>query len=98
MALCRRCGRVGVQSDRPAAGELHSHSAWSGTFFGVVSDSGLIGRLNVASLAASTGELVDNVAFGTPTVPEPASIILLGISLGAVLAARRRRVSRPDSR
>ena len=28
----------------------------SGAFFGVVSDSGSIGRLNVASLGASTGQ------------------------------------------
>jgi hypothetical protein len=64
-----------------------------GTSFGVVSDAGPIGRLNVASQAIQPGELVDNVAFGTP-VPEPASIVLLSIGLGAArLAARRRRTS-----
>ena len=35
-----------------------------GTFFGVLSDSGLIGRINVDTLAEFQGGLVDDVAFG----------------------------------
>jgi hypothetical protein len=56
-----------------------------GAFFGVVSTTDLIGRVNVASQAALPAELVDNVAFGrTTTVPEPGSVLLLGagIALG----------------
>jgi hypothetical protein len=50
------------------------------SFFGVISDSALIGRINIASQAAIPGELVDNLAFGRTSVsavPEPASAALL---------------------
>jgi hypothetical protein len=64
-----------------------------GTFFGVLSDAGPLGRLNISSQTAQPGELVDNVAFGTASsnVPEPASIVLLSIGLSAGLAVRRGR-------
>ena len=61
-----------------------------GLFFGVISDAGLIVRLNIASQSATPGELIDNVAFGNRTVPEPASVALLAMA-SAGLAARRRR-------
>ena len=65
----------------------------SGTFFGVLSDAGPLGRLNISSQTAQPGELVDNVAFGTASsnVPEPASVVLLSIGLSAGLAVRRGR-------
>ena len=64
-----------------------------GTFFGVLSDAGPLGRLNISSQTPQPGELVDNVAFGTASsnVPEPASIVLLSIGLSAGLAVRRGR-------
>jgi hypothetical protein len=61
-----------------------------GTFFGVLSDSGLIGRINVATLAEFQGGLVDDVAFGVP-IAEPATILLLGAGLAGLGRIRRRR-------
>ena len=67
-----------------------------GTFFGVISTTG-ISRINIASQAASAGELVDNVAFGvTNPVPEPASILLLGSGLTGLVTALRKRRGRSD--
>lgn len=61
-----------------------------GTFFGVISTTDLIGRINIASLTATPGELVDNVAFGVAQVPEPGLLLLLGS--GALTAAARGRL------
>ena len=61
-----------------------------GTFFGVLSDSGLIGRINVDTLAESEGGLVDDVAFGIP-VAEPATIVLIGTGLASFLVGTGRR-------
>jgi hypothetical protein len=61
-----------------------------GTFFGAISEGELIGRIDITSLTAAPGELVDNVAFGT-VVPEPATLVLLGTGLAATAAARRSR-------
>jgi hypothetical protein len=67
-----------------------------GTFFGLVTDVGTIGRLRVTSVASTPGELVDNVAFSQAAVAEPTTVMLLGIGLGASAAMRRRRqVKRP---
>ena len=64
-----------------------------GTFFGVLSDAGPIGSLNVSSVAARPGELVDNVAFGNAgaRVPEPGSVVLL--TIGVLAAVRRIRAN-----
>jgi len=61
-------------------------------FFGVTSDSDLIGRVNVASQSTIPGELIDNVAFGIPSaaVPEPSSLTLLVGGLALLLRFRRR--------
>jgi hypothetical protein len=61
-----------------------------GTFFGVLSDSGLFGRINVDTLAESEGGLIDDVAFGVP-VAEPATILLLGAGLAGLFAGTERR-------
>jgi PEP-CTERM motif len=61
-----------------------------GSFFGVVSTTDLIGRVNIASQSASPGEVIDNLRFGTPTtVPEPSSLLLL--AAGSAIAFRLRR-------
>lgn len=61
------------------------------TFFGVISDSGPIGRINIASTSASPGELIDNLSFGTAVIPEPTSMVLSGGALGVLALLRRRR-------
>jgi hypothetical protein len=67
----------------------------SGTFFGVLSGSERIGRINVDTVAELPGGLVDDVAFGA-TIPEPATILLLGSGLAGLGAlARRGRKHRP---
>lgn len=68
-----------------------------GTFFGVLSDSGLIGRINVATLGEFPGGLVDDVAFGVP-IAEPATILLIGTGLAGLGRIRRRRCNFPRVR
>jgi hypothetical protein len=67
-------------------------------FFGVVSTTSLIGRINIASQSSLPGELIDNFAFGTTVlapVPEPYSILLVAGGLAIVqlklLANKRNR-------
>jgi hypothetical protein len=64
-----------------------------GTFFGVATDTGAIGRLRIASAGPLPGELVDNVAFGTAQIPipEPTTVMLLAVGLGVRVASRRTR-------
>ncbi len=61
-----------------------------GTFWGVISDTDLIGRINIQSLP-NGGELIDNHAFGIAQVPEPTVLALLGAgTLASGLLLRRR--------
>lgn len=61
----------------------------NGTFFGVISDTGPITRINVANPDLTTGELIDDLAFGTVVVPEPASLLLSGSAMAVIWMARR---------
>jgi hypothetical protein len=68
-------------------------AAFGPNFFGVTSNSDLIGRVNVASQSApQPGELIDNLAFGIPgaTVPEPSSLALMVGGLAVLLRFRRK--------
>jgi hypothetical protein len=56
-------------------------------FFGVLSTTSLIGRINIASQASIPGELIDNLAFGVP-VPEPSSLFLSAGGLGIMAGLR----------
>lgn len=62
---------------------------WETTFFGVISDSGPIGSIELDG--SGTAEGVDNVAFGlTNAVPEPGTVAMMGAGLLGLLAWRRR--------
>ena len=57
-------------------------------FFGAIDTENLITRINVHVVPGGSGEVFDNIAFGAP-VPEPATILLIGSGLLAVVARRR---------
>lgn len=60
------------------------------TFFGVTSDA----NISSISITSSGGAfpMIDNFSFGnTSTVPEPSSILLVGLAAAAVGATRRRK-------
>lgn len=68
----------------------------TGTFFGVVSTTDLIGRIDILSQAAILpGEAIANLSFGvvpSSVVPEPCSLLLSGAGLiGMVLWRRQKR-------
>jgi hypothetical protein len=64
-----------------------------GLFVGILSDADLIGRINIAGQGGSSGEVIDNLAFGTAAanVPEPSTFLLLGLGLIVASAANARR-------
>ena len=70
-----------------ALGSFTTAGVVGGSFFGVLSTTGQIGRVNIASQAAFPGELIDNLAFGTP-VPEPSSLLLLAGGLAIIFRLR----------
>jgi PEP-CTERM motif len=86
-------GNIAIALFSPANTPLTSFTfagSLGANFFGVISTTDLIGRVNIASLAPTPGELVDNVAFGTP-VPEPSSLVLLAGGLGVLFGLQYRR-------
>ena len=67
----------------------------TGTFFGVFSNTGLIGRIDILSQAALPGEVITNLSFGVPTAttPEPGSLLLSGAGLVGMILWRRAKRS-----
>ena len=63
-------------------------------FFGFFNEAG-IGRVSLAGTAQSWSPVIDDLTFGTSTVPEPAIPILL-LMAAAAAARRRRRRSAPE--
>jgi len=62
----------------------------AGTFFGVITDIGTIGRIE---LTGGSGELVDNITFGNVTagsIPEPITLWLLGSGLIGLIGMRKK--------
>jgi hypothetical protein len=89
-------GNIFITLFSPAGAELNTFNVFGNigpNFFGVVSTSGLIGRINIDSPAQ--GELIDNLAFGVP-VPEPSSLLLSvgGLTIIAGLRFFRKRGDR----
>lgn len=69
----------------------------AGVFFGVINDAGPITRIHLESTGSQAfNEGADNVAFGS-TVPEPASLILVGCGVAGIAAHRRRMKRRGDA-
>jgi len=68
-----------------------------GTFFGVISTGDLIGRNDIAGQTPALGELVDNLAFGTPAavVPEPSTFALVALGVALTLRIRPRLPAPP---
>jgi hypothetical protein len=66
------------------------------TFFGVLNDSGPIGRINIASQSPSPGEVIDNLSFGT-AIPQPSSLLLSGGAL-LVITGLQRKISAVQKR
>ena len=62
----------------------------TGTFFGVI-NWGDITSITFDDSAVTLGELVDNVAFGSATIPEPGTLALFGFGLLGLGLARRRK-------
>jgi hypothetical protein len=90
-------GNVAISVFSPANVLLNTfilNSPLGPSFFGLTSDTGFgsIGRINVASQSSSPGELVDNLAFGN-SVPEPASIFLIGGGLLVLPLLRPRKTA-----
>ena len=55
-------------------------------FFGVVSTTGLIGRVNIeGQTELAPFEAIDNLAFGTTSVPEPSLLLLFAVGLAIIV-------------
>jgi hypothetical protein len=66
-------------------------------FVGAVSTTDLIGRINIEGQALAPFESIDNLAFGTATVPEPSSLLLFAGGL-AITVGLWCRFNRPAGR
>jgi hypothetical protein len=80
-------GNVALTVFNSSGGQLAMFAipaAFAGTFFGVISDADLIGRINVASQALPPAELIDNLSFGIAAIPEPGSFQFCAGALAAL--------------
>ena len=93
----RTAGNVLISVYNPAnalLGNFTVAAPLTGSFFGVVSNADLIGRIDILSQATFPGEVIGNLSFGVPTAatPEPCSLLLSGAGLiGMVLWRRQKR-------
>jgi hypothetical protein len=60
-------------------------------FFGVISDTDVITRVSVNNTSAF--DVIDDVAFGTASIPEPGTLALFGLGLAGLGFARRRKAA-----
>jgi hypothetical protein len=63
------------------------------TFFGVISDNALIGRINILA-GGSNVEVTDNIAFGAASAPVPEPTTWLTVGTGLLVMAWRLRPRR----
>ena len=66
---------------------------FTASFFGVIDDMNMIGRINLATNNANGGEVIDNISFGVTTLvmPEPGTLALFLVGLAVLFLTRRRR-------